>query len=304
MKILLTGATGFLGNFLLEYFLFRNYDVLITKRATTDLSKIYHRFGNIEAWDTDKLNNIFFVHTDINIIVHAATNYGRDNLSPTSIFWSNEVFPIELMELAINHKITFFNFDTFFNSEKTSYEYLGAYTLSKRHFQEWGQHYAKLGQVNFINLKLHHLYGPGDSFSKFIPSIVSRCLAGEEIDLTNGIHKRDFIYISDVIDAVGVIFESIQIQKCEYYNYEVGTGASISIREFVEMVKNLCSSSSKLNFGALSNRKGEIQNAFAKNENLLSLGWVPKVNIESGIKIVINDIIERNKLNVKRTGND
>lgn len=293
MRILLTGATGFLGTSLLDYFLRHNHEVLIIKRATTDLSQLYQRFGNIEALNSDNLSYIAAIHPKIDLIVHAATDYGHNSTIPTSVFWANEAFPIGLLELAISQKINFFNIDTFFNSKKTKYGYLGSYTLSKRHFQEWGEHCANVGKIKFFNFKLFHLYGPGDNFNKFVPTIVQRCLMGEEINLTDGIQARDFIYISDAVDAVGAILESIEMQKPKYHNYDVGTGVSTSIREFVEMVKRFSSSSSKLNFGVLPNRMGEIQNIVARTENLRSLGWRPRIGIEAGIKNIIKDIDRR-----------
>lgn len=296
MKILLTGATGFLGTHLLEVFLKLNYTVLITKRRSTDLRRLLKRFGTLETWDIDELELIFSIHPDINVIVHAATDYGRDSSNPTSTFWANEEFPMRLIELAIKKKIArFINMDTFFNSDKVSYEYLGAYILSKRHFQEWGRHYANAGLIAFVNLRLFHLYGAGDDEEKFVPNLVRRCLAGEDIDLTDGKQKRDFIHVDDVVAAVCAVLEVAIERDNGYSHYDVGTGASLSIREFVQNVKRLCGSSTKLNFGALSTRNGEFHNAYAETKALRSIGWIPRVDIETGILTVIEDIGLRQK---------
>lgn len=294
MKILLTGATGFLGTHLLAEFLNLNYKVLITKRASTDLGPLFQRFGNLETWDTEELEKIFTTHPDVDAIVHAATDYGHDSSSPTVTFWANEAFPIRLMELAIRHNIALFiNMDTFFNSNNVSYDYLGAYTLSKRHFQEWGQRCANTGRIGFSNLRLFHLYGPGDGHQKFVPAMVGRCLAGEEIDLTDGKQKRDFIHIDDAVAAVSAVLEAETGRERDYRHYDVGTGTSLSIRDFIETVKRLSNSSAQLNFGALPNRKGEFQNACAETEALRTLGWIPQVGIEAGIRTVIEDVAQR-----------
>jgi nucleoside-diphosphate-sugar epimerase len=300
LKILLTGGTGFLGTHLLAEFLQRNYQVLLTKRANTDISLLVQQFGKLEAWDTEAtgFDDLFHRHSDIDVIVHAATNYGRDDSRPTETFWANEAFPIRLIELAIRHNVALFiNMDTFFNSSKVLYDYLGAYTLSKRHFQEWGQHCANTGRIAFTNLKLFHLYGPGDGGKKFVPAMVARCMAGEEIDLTAGKQKRDFIHIDDAVAAVITVLESEAGRRGGYRHYDVGTGTAIRIRDFIETVKRLCSSNAKLNFGAVPNRKGEFQNACAEIEALRALGWAPQVGIEAGIRTVIEDIGRRDLLN-------
>ena len=145
MKIILTGATGFLGTHLLADLLHRNHQVLIAKRSSTNMSSLFQRFGKLEVWNIegDELENMFRLHPNIDVIVHAATDYGRDELRPTSTFWANEVFPIRLLELAMKYNTALFiNIDTFFNTNKAVYDHLGAYALSKRHFQEWGLHHA------------------------------------------------------------------------------------------------------------------------------------------------------------------
>lgn len=294
MKIILTGATGFLGTKLLVYFFERNYQVIIIKRKSTDLKPLVERFGKVfEAWDNecDELEDLFRVHTDVDAIVHAATDYGRDSSRPTTPFWANEAFPVKLLELAIRHRVRLFvNMDTFFNTQKTESDYLGAYTLSKRHFQEWGKYCGDAGKIQFVNLRLFHLYGSGDSHNKFVPSIIMRCLAGEEMDLTDGEQKRDFIHIDDVVVAVGKVMDvELLEEKFGYRHYDVGTGTSMRVRDFVESVKRLCRSNTKLNFGVLPRRKGEFQDSYADTEALREIGWMPQIDIDTGINEVLID---------------
>lgn len=293
MKILLTGATGFLGIKLLKYFFNRNYQVIITKRMSTDLKSLVERFGEVESWSTEgvELDDLFRVHSDLDAIVHAATDYGRDITIPTETFWANEAFPVKLLELAIQHRVKLFvNMDTFFNTQKIGYDYLGAYTLSKRHFQEWGKHCGDAGQIRFVNLRLFHLYGSEDAHNKFVPSIVKRCLACEEIDLTDGEQKRDFVHIDDVVAAVGKVMEAELHKGGGYQHYDVGTGTSIRVRDFVESVKRLCGSNAKTNFGALPNRKGEFQDSYADTEALRAIGWTPQIDVDTGISEVLENM--------------
>ena len=305
MKILLTGATGFLGTHLLADFLHRNYQVLIVKRASTNMSSLLQRFGKLEAWNIegDELENMFRLHPHIDVIIHAATDYGRDDSRPTSTFWANEAFPIKLVELAMQYNtVLFVNMDTFFNSNEMVYDHLGAYSLSKRHFQEWGLHCSTAGTIGFANLRLFHLYGPGDGLQKFVPAMVKRCLAGEEIDLSDGEQKRDFIHIDDAVSAVGTVLEAELSMRKGYRHYDVGTGTSLRIKDFMETMQRVCASGAKLNFGALPNRKSEFKDACADTQALRALGWEAKVGIEAGIQSVIKDASRRESLGLKNLG--
>lgn len=305
MKVLLTGTTGFLGTQLLADFLQRNYQVLIVKRASTDMNPLFRRFGKLEAWNIEgeELESLFRAHPDVDAIVHAATDYGRDDSGPTATFWANEAFPIRLVELAMQYNTALFvNMDTFFNSNEMVYDYLGAYTLSKRHFQEWGLHCATAGKIGFVNLRLFHLYGPGDGLKKFVPDMVARCLAGEEIDLSDGEQKRDFIHIEDAVSAVVTVMEAELSRGKGYRHYDVGTGTSIRIRGFMETMQRLCGGGAKLNFGALPTRKGEFKDSCADTRALRALGWGANVGIEAGIQSVIKDISRRGSLELENVG--
>jgi CDP-paratose synthetase len=306
MKIILTGATGFLGTHLLKELIKENYELIIIKRHSTNLEHINNRFGRLEAWDLEELEDLFKIHPDVDAIIHAATDYGRDESNPTAAFFANEVFPTKLLALAIRYSIsTFINIDTFFSSSKIEYEHLAAYTLSKRHFKEWGRYYANIKKIGFLNLQLFHLYGEGDGQKKFVPRMVASCLHGGELDLTDGLQERDFIYISDAVSAIMTIMVAEAGSDPGYRNYDIGTGSSTSIRNFMEKVKIICCSNVKLNFGALPNRKGEFLNSYADTADLRALGWAPKVGIEMGIEYVVQDITRRNFTNLlKNEKND
>jgi CDP-paratose synthetase len=292
MKVLLTGATGFLGRHILQSLLQKHHRVIIAKRRETDFSRLAQEFGDIESWniEEDGLEEFFRVHLDLDAIIHSATSYGRVQSIPTETFWANEAFPLKILECSIKHEVPMFiNIDTFFNSKAVNYEHLGAYSLSKRHFQEWGQHLGDRGLINFINLRMFHLYGPGDGVEKFVPNIVRRCLAGENIELTDGFQKRDFIYVSDAVSALNIVLEAESNFRAGFHHYDIGTGWSISIRDFVEKINEICSSGAKLNFGALPTRKGEFVDSCADTSPLAKLGWSPQCDIENGIKKIIND---------------
>lgn len=296
MKILITGATGFLGAKIIEDLLGKGFKIIITKRASSDMRELTRKFGALDAWDIERqgIENIFIVHPDIDAIVHAATDYGRDEARPTTTFWANEVFPMKLLEFAMQYKVRLFiNIDTFFNSKNVEYDYLQSYTLSKRHFQEWGYRCASSKTITFVNFRLFHLYGPGDRLNKFTTSMIGRCMTGEEIDLSDGEQRRDFIHVDDAVSAIRFILEAKH--DCGYRHFDVGTGISTRIRDFMELARTISGGGAKLNFGALPIRDGELRDARADTTALRTLGWQPQVGLEAGIQSIVDDIDVRKR---------
>jgi nucleoside-diphosphate-sugar epimerase len=237
----------------------------------------------------------------VDAVIHTATCYGRNGETAAEIFEANTVFPLRLLETAtyFNSGI-FFNTDTFFNSESKfntgsfNYKYLNYYMLSKKHFYEWGKLYANNKKICFVNIRLEHVFGPGDDSSKFTSQVINSCLANiSELKLTPGEQKRDFIYVDNVVDAYEVLLEKVINQSNLFQEYELGSGKAVTIREFVETVHKLTKSTTRLNFGALPYREDEIMNSEANIEKLDCLGWRCKISLIDGI----SEIISKNYLN-------
>lgn len=294
MKILLTGGTGFLGSHLTSFLLGCGHEIIVLKRSTSNISRISSIIKRITTYDIDivDLETPFRENREIDAIIHTATSYGRDDSNIDNIIKSNIVFPARLLELGCIYRIPFFfNTDTFFDADVVSYNYLPAYTLSKKQFLEWGMHVARRKMLRFINLKVFHMYGPGDNMTKFTMYVVSSFLQNvKEVKFTEGTQKRDFIHIKDVVSAYSLLLEKRSLIQGYFQNFEVGSGKAIPVREFVETAHRLTSSNTIVKFGALPIREGEFVESKAKNDSLKTYGWIPEMDIANGIKTLIEDL--------------
>lgn len=219
-------------------------------------------------------------------IVHVATYYGRSEEDASRIVAANLLFPVSLLEAALRLRVPLFvNTDTYYSKAAALYGHLAQYCLSKRQFRDWTSLFA--GKSTAIaHMQLEHVYGPDDAADKFTRSMIRRCLANEpEIALSPGEQRRDFIHVEDVAEAYVAVLEAPQRRPEAFY--EVGTGASITIREWVQTVKKTTGSSSILKFGALPYRSDEIMRSEARNESLHQLGWQAKMGLEAGLQSAI-----------------
>jgi len=286
MKVLLTGATGFLGSHLLQALLEAGHDLIILKRSFSDTWRINRFMDDICCYDLDTitLKDLFQRHGKIDTIIHTATNYGRNGETASEIFETNASFPLNLLETAAS-----LNTDTFFNTDTVLYNHLNYYALSKNHFKEWGRHFALMNRIRFVNIKLEHMYGPNDDDSKFTDWVVQNFLNDiSELPLTKGEQKRDFIYIDDVVHAYLTLLDNCLATKDNYLEYHLGSGNTITIRKFVETLHLLTNSSTQLNFGAIPYRVNETMNSCADISKLRQLGWKPECELTIGLKKLID----------------
>lgn len=287
MKIVLTGATGYLGSRFVRALIRDGHDIVIVKRSFSNTSRIDDLlpYTAIHDLDHSPLDDLFRKNGTIDTVIHTATNYGRKNERFSETFEANTGFPIRLLEAAIRYKV-----DAFINTDTTLDKFVNPYSISKKQFMEWGRHLAGQNNTRFINIRLEHMYGDGDDPSKFTTHVIQSCRNNvPELKLTEGVQKRDFVYIEDVISAYRIILKNHFKMPDAYLEYELGSGEAVSIREFVETVHRLTDSRTTLRFGAVPFRDNETMFSQAKLDALKHLGWSPGFSLEEGLRETLRE---------------
>ncbi len=283
--ILLTGGTGFLGSNLARRFLDEGHKVIALKRSTSNLSRLKLLLEQLVIYDVDlvDLDAIFLKHPQIDTIVHCSCNYGRNIFDPYELVNDNLRFPLKLLSLSSSNGVT-----EFINVTTSLPPMVNEYALSKAQFSEWGAYFANKGLIKFINVKLEHMYGPNDGDNKFITHIIRAMLKNEpEVKLTAGEQLRDFIYITDVVEAFSLLVNVEDISS-SFVEYEIGSGRAIKIKDVVKLIKSLTNSKSKLLFGKIPYRKAESMILESDNQLINGLGWGCKVPLKEGLIRTIN----------------
>lgn len=290
--VLITGATGFLGSNILSLLISSTkYNVIVLKRASSDLYRIKDftdceriKFFDIDYKNRAQLITKIFKENKPDAVIHTATSYGRKEGELSSVLDTNLTLPIEILKAAAsNNTRCFINTDSYYNKFYASYSPLLDYSLSKHSFSLWLRAYSH--RIQGINVMLEHIYGKDDSSVKFTEYIFREIITKKSIkvDLSPGDQKRDFIYVKDAASAYISILENALNEKFDYKEFDLGTGKSISIREFVEKVKEYTGGNTKLNFGAFEYRKEEIMCSTADIKALENIGWQPSYTLEKAI---------------------
>ena len=279
--ILISGVTGYLGSHLAKYWFSQGHSIVGLKRSRSDTSRLKEIISQISIYNIDEteLSSIMNRHT-IDVVIHAATCYGRKQESLVDLIMSNVVFPVDLLENSISAGIKhFINIDTSLRKS------VNAYSLSKGMFRD-----VLLGndKINVLNVELQYFYGPDDSDWKFITHVYNQLLKlTPEIKFTSGKQKRDFIYIDDVVNSFDILLNDIDRIKTNS-SIEIGSGSSVSIKEIACLIKELLDNrESVLNFGAIADRKSEDLNMYADTSYLESLGWKPRHSLREGLNKII-----------------
>lgn len=282
--ILITGGTGFLGSFLVKAFLKTGYKVSLLKRKSSSLFRIKPLKSQIDCFDIENIDlTNFLSQKKIDAVIHAATCYGDKGETPTEILQANLLFPLSLLQSAIHAKsFVFLNIGTSLPPD------ISNYALSKKQFAEWGHRLCEKQFLQFINIRLEHLFGFGDFSNKFIPSaLLDLARNTKNIDVTLGKQYRDFIYVEDAAEGILTILTNYErIEKC----ISIGTGQAISVKHFLLTAKHLAGASTELRFGKIPYRRNEATYLSSNINKMKSFGWHPSHSLEEGLKKTLDQI--------------
>lgn len=291
MRIMLTGATGFLGSYVLKRLLQEQYTVSVIKRSFSNCTRVGEELKRCACYDLDKIDiQEIMRECRPDVIIHCATDYGKRS-ETEKVIQSNLLFPVALLQAAIQFGTAFFiNTDSFFSKQVEERLSIGKkmfradYSLSKYQFCQWGRLAVTEQKISFINLQMEHVCGPGDDpQSKFYPFLIQQMSEGvKSIDITDGMQIRDFIHVEYAAEAYITILQNLH-KLAGFHSFEVGTGVSHTVRELAEMIKRDLNAGTVLNFGAVPRADTEIMYSTADPHGLRELGWnAPDVLFSGG----------------------
>lgn len=280
MKILITGASGYLGSQLCSKFS-EIFDVTAIVRSSSSrnrLNDIEHFI--IKQADNKRELDYIFKSVKPDIIINTVALYGRHGESFSDLVYANIQYPCELFDLCMKY-----NVKMMIHTGTSLPKNISDYALTKNTVIDLIK--SKENDITkFINIELEHFYGPNDDTSKFISYIIDECIKGNELKLTHGKQERDFIFIDDVISAYKAIIENDD-KLSNFDSLSIGTGSAIKIKDIVELIHSISNSKSNLNFGVIEVRENELMYSCSDISKLKSLGWKSQTDLNIGLEKTI-----------------
>lgn len=126
--------------------------------------------------------------------------------------------------------------------------------------------------------RVFHLHGPGEDGRRLIPWVAEQVRAGRAVDLTDGTQVRDHLHVADVASGLLTLLSA---PSSGIYN--ICSGEPVSLRHVLEIVGELAGDTSLLRFGARSHRPGEAMFLAGDSARLRQLGWAPRFGLRDGL---------------------
>lgn len=320
MKILVTGAAGFIGYHLSKSLLSAENDITGVDNLNSYYSQKLKRdrlkdiqirdqfnsfnFVNCNIEDKEKLMNLFkekkFDYV-VNLAAQAGVRYSIDN--PDEYIQSNLVGFNNILECCRYAKIKHLIFASsssvygmnkaipFTEVDNTDYP-ISLYAATKKSNELMAHSYSHLYDIPITGLRFFTVYGPFGrpdmAYFKFTKSI----LEGKKIDLfNNGKMSRDFTYIDDVVTGINKLIKKYpKIAENEYSNsnaafkiYNIGNNSPVSLKKFVNILEENCGRKAIVNNKEM--QLGDVPATYADIDMLNhDIGFRPETPLELGLK--------------------
>ena len=306
-KILITGATGFVGSHLTELCVKKGYNVVAFDRYNPNynlgwLEKSKFRddinfvFGDIRDQDS-----VLKTMRNCKIVFHLAALVGipYSYTSPLAYLKTNIEGTYNILEsskhLNIEQTIITSTSETYGSAkyvpidEKHPLLAQSPYSASKISADQLSLSYWKSFQLPVKILRPFNIYGPRQSSRAIIPSIIIQALSSKkEIKLGNIKPSRDFTYVTDTCNA---FLEILKIKNLFGDTINVGSNNEYTIKDIAKKILLKLNSKAKITKEEKRVRtsKSEVVRLICDNTKILKYtNWHPKIKIEEGLDKTIS----------------
>jgi len=267
-KIIITGGFGFVGKNFIEHFAEKYELVIIDKNIDQSFLKSNPvKYYEYDFVDPDLLRSIFnqenpdFIINLISIVSAERNLDIFDKLLDVNFKIFLKIYEaskdLKSLKLLINFGSAeeYGSIETPFK-EADREEPSSPYALVKQFTSNTAIMLNRNYNYPVCVIRPGNLFGKYQDSSKIMPYIIAKLRNNENIDLTPGEQKRDFIYIHDFCKGIEIVLDNYSISLGNIIN--IASGESHSIKNIVEHIRDKLKSSSIVNYGAFPYRENEM----------------------------------------------
>jgi nucleoside-diphosphate-sugar epimerase len=140
--------------------------------------------------------------------------------------------------------------------------------------------YARQEGLSLAWGRIFFSFGPGEAPGRLIPSVAGALLRGEEAAVTAGEQLRDFIAVEELGDAFAALLDS-EVEGV----VNVASGRGVAVRDVVRLVGRAAGGEERIRYGAVPLRPGDPPSIVADVRRLrMEVGWAPRESLEAGVE--------------------
>tara|TARA_B100000035_G_scaffold278551_1_gene257599 strand:+ start:186 stop:1115 length:930 start_codon:yes stop_codon:yes gene_type:complete len=302
-SFLITGAAGFIGSHLCEYYLKKNFEVFgIDNLLTGNIKNISHLFNNERFhFICEDLCNFSNFDKKIDYILHFASPASPVDFVkyPLETLKVNSHGTEKILKLGLENNATVLvastseiygdpqihpQIESYYGNVNTVGP-RSVYDEGKRYLETITYAYKNLYNLNVRIIRIFNTYGPKMRVDdgRVIPNFINQALTNNPFSIYgNGQQTRSFCYIDDLIEGIDKLLNSNYMLPIN-----IGNTDEIKILDLINIISEIIPNNNKLIFSKISADDPKLRRPsieLAKKQ----IGWSPKTKLKEGLIKTIN----------------
>lgn len=305
-RILITGASGFIGRHLAEELSSKRYKIYLLDVQGKESKSSPERFI-IES--ISNFGQIKKLCAQVDGVVHLAaiSRVSQARIHPKEAIDINAGGTLNLLEgIRLSRKKPWLilgsscevSFDWYKKENNGGFiKTANLYGMSKFISELLSFQYSKEYNLRVFVLRFSGVYGSVyDNHNKFLPKIILKALNNTRINIDNPVQSFDFIHYKDLVKGISLAIEHLDKNKsCPFFREVVlSTGRLTNLKELAELVVEKAGSSSRIKYGKSVFSKADNRVFINREKSQNNLGFKAQIPLEEGISLTIKHFRENN----------
>jgi CDP-paratose synthetase len=291
MRILITGATGFVGEQVAKALQQNNHQLILLVRAVAKIS--FSGFSgsytpqiidlNLSTWKQE------ITHANPDAVLHLAAylTSADDEQSIDKLISSNLSFGMHLLNALQTTQLKYFiNTGTFAeyrdNNGIPNPSYL--YAATKTAFRSILSYYSSITGFKVVNVIPYTIYGAVDTKKKLIDYIYDSITASSPIKMSPGEQILDFIHIEDVVSFYLHLFNNLSALNHDFTEIHLGTGVGTTPKQIAAIIENITGEKTNIDWGGIPYRPRDTMYSVADIKPFVQItNWEPYIRVREGL---------------------
>lgn len=302
MKTIITGGAGFIGSHLTELLLEKGHSVLVLDNFITGRPEnLAHlkdnpnlKLAQLDVLEFDKIKD-YFKNVDYVFHLAALADIVPSIVEPLNYYKNNVDGTVSVLEASRQAGVKRFIYaasstcygltETFPTPEEAQIKLEYPYALTKYLGEQIALHWCKVYKLPVVSLRSFNVYGPrsrtSGTYGAVFGVFLAQKLAGKPYTVVgDGNQTRDFVFVKDAARAFFAAANSDIAGEV----FNVGSGSTNSINRIVKLLGG-----GQVTY--IPKRPGEPDCTFGDISKIKKMiGWQPKISLEEGIKILLDNI--------------
>lgn len=277
-KILVTGASGFIGTALVSRLKSLGHIIIGTGQGEVrspdyfndyqdeSITHVYHLAARTfvpASWEMPEDFYSVNIMGTLNVLEFCRKNNISLTLVSAYIYGKQKEMPI---------------------SESSAVEPNNPYAISKYMAETACHEYAREFDLSVTIVRPFNIYGINQPEHFLLPTIIKQAMDDEQIEVMDLVPKRDYLYLEDLVDALVMTMGHKGVHV-----YNAGSGVSYSVAEIIASVQSVLGTEKQV-VSKKVERVSEVLDVVADISLIQNkLGWSPKTSFKQGIEYIVNE---------------